>query len=188
MQEEYNKITYETSGGVNLTTMQEKWHKVSFYTNNYEEAIKTLNDNLNIKLDEIIVHTMQEKTLEEEFDEKFNLCCRADDCDADCSKQRLNVIAPFIKYREDKAREEGWTKGIKYGWTDGDKARYELGFKEGVAKYKEELLGNLPKEKGSLILEDDNYHNCAADGGYSEDCEWCGWNKCISEVKKIITS
>lgn len=119
---------------------------------------------------------MQEKTLEEEFDEKFNLCCRADDCDADCSKQRLNVIVPFIKYREDKAREEGRKEGFNQR-IEYDKEGWDEELEEAVTQYKEELLR---KVKG--LFKPEAYEDA------EKEFMLIGWNDCVSEVKKLITS
>lgn len=43
-------------------------------------------------------------------------------------------VRDFLTTALQEAWEAGMTRGLKYGWTEGEKARYELGLAEGYKK------------------------------------------------------
>jgi hypothetical protein len=85
---------------------------------------------------------MQEKTLEEEFEEKFpegSFCCITQNCQGNCNTIVRDILLYFISSREEKAREEGRNEKLKVSWlADALQAAREEGHLEGYKERQEE--------------------------------------------------
>lgn len=129
---------------------------------------------------------MQEKTLEEEFDDKF-LGLWLDgmhDYDEDKSyneKETRDKLLAFISSREEKVREEGRKVGVAQ-----EKILYLKKKREVITQYKEELLGKLDKR-----IEYFDKKTRQAQSGKDEHSKkltirWSAKRECLSEIKKLL--
>jgi hypothetical protein len=131
---------------------------------------------------------MQEKTLEEEFKAIFGSYWSKVGDNAyivdPINNGRPIILSQegiinFISSREEKAREEGRKEGFKLGVEDRDEywKAYPIGEAkyEAITQYKEELLSKLPSERNPFLAKRE-----FAEGKVN------GWNKCLSEIKKLL--
>lgn len=148
---------------------------------------------------------MQEKTLEEEFNEKFNniniAVVTIESTEGTVSQQPAqDRLLDFIFSREEKAREEGRKEAYRYQEKDIEFA-WGKREKDLITQYKEELLSKLPEEKkpdleleeltseekDKGVLTEKMLRNAVKTLKNNYNIEFRqGFNECLSEVKKLL--